>query len=87
VADIAMSGTRAGDVVNGMIGGYVVGADARREALNPVFSPDLATVERLIELFSDQDGFVVLLLDTTAAEEVAAIEILSVAGLGTHSIV
>lgn len=53
--------------MNGIIGGYVVGTGARRDALIPVFSPDLSTVERLIELFNEQDGLVVLRVAPTAA--------------------
>ncbi|WP_156967248.1 DUF6911 family protein [Paraburkholderia ferrariae] len=52
--------------MNGMIGGYVVRAGAKRDALSPVYSPDLSTVERLIELFNEQDGVVVLRVVTTA---------------------
>jgi hypothetical protein len=55
-----------GGVMNGMIGGYVVRAGAKRDALSPVYSPDLSTVERLIELFNEQDGVVVLRVVTTA---------------------
>lgn len=46
--------------MNGIIGGYVGGAGAKKAPLNPVFAPDLTTIERLIERFSEEDGLVVL---------------------------
>ncbi|MEX4002147.1 hypothetical protein AB4Y38_25005 [Paraburkholderia sp. EG285A] len=47
-------------VMNGIIGGYVGGVGAKRAPLNPVFGPDLIMIERLVELFNEQDGLVVL---------------------------
>lgn len=46
--------------MNGIIGGYVCGVGGTTTPLIPVFGPDLSTIERLVELFCEQDGMVVL---------------------------